>query len=103
MSADPKLTSKGRLIPEISYKEVYNLSYFGAKVLHPKTILLTGVANIPIWVKNTINAWCRGTKISNYPKSACSNLSAITVYFNPSLLTIRIKPDRNFLKAKVLI
>lgn len=103
MSADPKLTSKAQLIPEITYQEVFNLSYFGAKVLHPKTILPASEANIPIWVINTFNPGCSGTRISNYPKSAFVSLSAITGYLNKSLLTIHLKPGRNLLKTKVQI
>lgn len=103
MSADPKITSKARLIPEITYEDVYTLSSFGAKVLHPNTILPASQANIPIWVKNTFNPGCSGTKISNRPNCANNGLSAITGYLDISLLSVQTKPGGNLLKTKQLI
>ncbi len=100
MSADPKLTPKARLIPEISYQETYKLSYYGAKVLHPKTILPAGEDNIPIWVKNTFNTGSAGTRISNSHKSAKDTVTAITGYSNVNLFTVQFVPGRELLKIK---
>ena len=52
MSADPRLVPNARIIPEVSYREAIELSFFGAKVLHPKTILPVMKKKIPVWIKN---------------------------------------------------
>src|SRR5579885_3668469 len=63
MTADPRLVSTAHIIPEISYREAVELSFFGAKVLHPKTIQPVIKRKIPVWIKNTFNPSCPGTKI----------------------------------------
>ncbi|MGD8791997.1 MAG: aspartate kinase, partial [Anaerolineae bacterium] len=52
MSADPRLVLDARVIPVLSYAEVGELAYFGAKVLHPRTIRPVVERGIPLWVKN---------------------------------------------------
>ncbi|HLW78846.1 MAG TPA: aspartate kinase, partial [Terriglobia bacterium] len=52
MTADPRLVPAARIIPEISYREAIELSFFGAKVLHPKTIQPVMKKRIPVWIKN---------------------------------------------------
>ncbi|WP_440053798.1 bifunctional aspartate kinase/homoserine dehydrogenase I [Pseudoalteromonas sp. T1lg65] len=52
-SADPRLIKKATKVDVLSYKEAMELSYFGAKVLHPKTILPCAKANVPCEIKNT--------------------------------------------------
>lgn len=100
MSTDPKLTSRARLIPEISYQEVYKLSYYGAKVLHPKTIRPACEDNIPIWVKNTFNTGSEGTRISKSQKPAMDTITAITGYINVILFTVQVEPGRELLMIK---
>ncbi len=63
MTADPKIVPDARVIPEISYKEAMELSYFGAKVLHPKALEPAMEKNIPVRVKNTFNPDGEGTRI----------------------------------------
>jgi aspartate kinase len=48
LTADPRIVSEARTIPRLSYAEAAELAYFGAKVLHPKTILPAIVRNIPV-------------------------------------------------------
>jgi aspartate kinase len=103
MTADPGLTPGARLIPEISYSEVYELAYLGAKVLHPKTILAASEANLPLWVKNTFNPQCEGTKIGNCSLTNKFGVSAVTGIFNICLLTAQIMPGRNITKIKIQI
>ncbi|MEI5640829.1 MULTISPECIES: bifunctional aspartate kinase/homoserine dehydrogenase I [unclassified Pseudoalteromonas] len=52
-SADPRLIKKAMKVDVLSYKEAMELSYFGAKVLHPKTILPCAKADVPCEIKNT--------------------------------------------------
>jgi len=55
MTADPRVVPEARTLPEISYAEAAELSYFGAKVLHPKTILPAVERGIPLRIVNTFN------------------------------------------------
>ncbi len=63
MTADPKIVPSARTIPEISFREASELAYFGAKVIHPKTILPAVQKNIPVRVLNTFNPKAQGTVI----------------------------------------
>jgi aspartate kinase len=103
MTADPRLTPRARLIPEISYNEVHQLAYFGAKVLHPKTIFPAMKGDISLWVKNTFNPQCAGTRICNRPLSGKHEVSALTGLFNVSLITVQINPGEDVAKIKTRI
>jgi len=63
MSADPKVVNDAKTIPIMSFEEAAELAYFGAKVLHPKTILPAVKRNIPVRVLNTFNPKSKGTLI----------------------------------------
>ena len=63
MTADPRLVSEARTIPELSYREVAELAYYGAKVLHPKTIRPVIEAGIGLRVCNTFNPSLSGTRL----------------------------------------
>lgn len=62
-SADPRQVKQTRLIDRLSYDEAMELSYFGAKVLHPKTIGPLARVQIPCYIKNTLNPSAPGTCI----------------------------------------
>ncbi|GAB57325.1 bifunctional aspartate kinase/homoserine dehydrogenase I [Rheinheimera nanhaiensis] len=64
-SADPRQVKNAKLIDRLSYDEAMELSYFGAKVLHPKTIGPLARYNIPCYIKNTLNPTAPGTCIDN--------------------------------------
>ncbi|MGE5221733.1 MAG: aspartate kinase [Omnitrophica WOR_2 bacterium] len=63
MSADPRMVPNARTIPEITYREVAELAYFGAKVLHPKTIRPVVEAGIGLRICNTFNPQNPGTHL----------------------------------------
>ncbi len=65
MTADPRLTSNARIIPNISYQEAMELSHFGAKVIYPPTIQPVMSKGIPVWIKNTFAPADKGTVIQN--------------------------------------
>jgi len=88
MTADPRLVPDARVIPVLSYSEVSELAYFGAKVLHPKTILLTVQRGIPVWVKNTFNPTYPGTCILRDPNSSSATIKAVTAIEGLSMVTI---------------
>lgn len=62
-SADPRQVKQAKLIEHLSYDEAMELSYFGAKVLHPKTIGPLARFQIPCYIKNTLNPSAPGTCI----------------------------------------
>ncbi len=65
MTADPRLTSNARIIPNISYQEAMELSHFGAKVIYPPTIQPVMSKGIPVWIKNTFAPADEGTVIES--------------------------------------
>jgi aspartate kinase len=64
MTCDPRLIPGARVIERISYVEAAELAWFGAKVLHPKTIAPAVEQNIPVRVLNTHNVASQGTLVS---------------------------------------
>jgi len=62
-TADPRLERSARVVPELTFEEAGELAYFGAKVLHPKTILPAMRERIPVRVLNTFKPSERGTTI----------------------------------------
>ena len=64
-SCDPRFVSDAVLLRRMSYKEAMELSYFGAKVLHPRTIAPIAQFKIPCLIKNTLNPQGEGTLISD--------------------------------------
>jgi len=73
MTTDPRLCPDARRIKVISFDEAAELAYFGAKVLHPATVLPAIQKNIPVYVLNSLNPTCEGTKITaRGPR--CSNI-----------------------------
>lgn len=68
-SADPRMVKDAVLIEQLSYKEAMELSYFGAKVIHPKTIRPLALNRIPCVIKNTLAPQNPGTVINADSKS----------------------------------
>ncbi len=64
MTSDPRLIPAARVIEAISYVEAAELAWFGAKVLHPKTIAPAVEQNIPVRVLNTHNVTSPGTLVT---------------------------------------
>ena len=68
MNADPKKFDNTVLISELSYNDAIELAYYGASVIHPKTIQPLKAANIPLYVKSFLNIDQPGTKVSEFSK-----------------------------------
>lgn len=69
MSTDPRIVKDAVSLDEVSFAEASELAYFGAKVLHPKTILPAMKKNIPVRVLNTIHPENDGTVILSKPNN----------------------------------
>jgi aspartate kinase len=88
MSADPRFVPDARTIPTLSYREVAELAYYGAKVLHPKTIRPCVENGIPLRIKNTFNPDHPGTVIVSNGTAEQGDIKAVTAVKNQSLVTI---------------
>jgi aspartokinase/homoserine dehydrogenase 1 len=96
MTADPRLVPSAHIIPEISYRESIELSFFGAKVLHPKTIQPVMKKEIPVWIKNSFNPSCPGTKIGASASNGRPGVKAITSVSDADLVTISGRESLSF-------
>ena len=63
MTTDPTLCADARRVARMSFDEAADLAYFGAKILHPATLVPAMRGNIPVWVLNSRNPECPGTEI----------------------------------------
>lgn len=63
LNADPKIFANTVRYPEISYQETIEMAYYGASVIHPKTIKPLAVRQIPLYVKSFLDPTAEGTKI----------------------------------------
>ena len=88
LTADPRLVPTARLLREISYNEAAELAYFGAKVLHPKTLRPVVDAQIPVWIRNSFDPVKTGTRITAAGHPTEHGVRAITSIPNVSMITI---------------
>lgn len=89
LSADPSVVASAFVLPQVSYEEAMELSYFGAKVLHSATIAPAVAKGIPIHIKNTLRPKAAGTVISSEPGDWAGVAKGITSVDDITLLTLR--------------
>jgi aspartate kinase len=77
LTTDPRICKEARRIKVISFDEAAELAYFGAKVLHPATVLPAIQRDIPVFVLNSMNPSCEGTKITARPPQGRNIFKAI--------------------------
>jgi aspartate kinase len=77
LTADPRVVSDPRLVPELSFNEASELAYFGAKVLHPSTILPAVAKNIPVRILNSRRPDVQGTSITAEGRKSAGALTAL--------------------------
>ena len=88
MTTDPRIVPEARTIPQISYAEAMELSYFGANVLHPRTIEPAMREHIPVRVKNTFDPEFEGTLVVS-EKFQCKHVvKAVSLIKNVALINI---------------
>lgn len=91
MSADPRLVPEARSLPELTYREVSELAYYGAKVLHPKTMRPCVENGIPLRIKNTFNPDHPGTVIVEETSTGNGAFKAVTAIKGVSMITVEGK------------
>ena len=77
LTADPRVVPRPRLVPQLSFAEASELAYFGAKVLHPSTILPAMAKNIPVRILNSRRPDAPGTLITANPQPTDGHLTAL--------------------------
>lgn len=77
-ACDPRIVPDAKRLERLSYQEAMELSYFGAKVLHPKTIAPIAQHHIPCWIKNTSNPDAPGTEIGPRLENAAATVKGIS-------------------------
>jgi aspartate kinase len=88
LSADPRLVKDARTLNDISYSEAAELAYFGAKVLHPKTLRPVTEAGVPVWIRNSFAPENPGTRITSGGSPSTSGVKAITAITDITLITL---------------
>lgn len=75
MNADPRIVPEAKVLEKVSFNEAGELAYFGAKVLHPKTIKPAIEKNIPVRILNTFNVAAPGTLITNEEEESLKSVT----------------------------
>lgn len=97
MNADPKEFPDAQVIDTLSYREVVEMAYYGAQVIHPKTIKPLENKNIPLHVRCFLKPAIAGTVISNKP---VHNLPPIIVLKKNQVLMELSSKDFSFVEEK---
>jgi aspartokinase/homoserine dehydrogenase 1 len=87
LSADPNQVPDAFLLDQLSYREAFELAYFGARVIHPQALSPALESNLPVYVRNTFNPDCPGTRIdqTGHPEPPVKGLSGMA---DMTLITI---------------
>jgi len=100
LNADPKKFPAAELFDELSFQEVTELTFYGAKVIHPKTIRPLAQRGIPLFVRSFVDPDGNGTKISEQDKVATRHCFVFKE--NQLLVTLRVR-DNSFMDEKKLV
>lgn len=106
MTADPRLVKGAKVVPELAFEEAGELAYFGAKVLHPKTILPAMREKIPVRVLNTFKPRDKGTTIvSDFAERRSKSHTVEALTFKRPVIVIHVQSpeffDANGLMARI--
>ena len=102
MTTDPRICPDALRVKTISFEEAAELAYFGAKVLHPATILPAVQKTIPVWVLNSRNAENEGTKITAVAPPCKSPFKSIAAKKRLTIIDIvasRMLMSHGYMKA----
>jgi aspartokinase/homoserine dehydrogenase 1 len=88
MTTDPRIDRRAKVIPQVSYTEVGELAYYGAKVLHPKTVQPILDMGMPLRVRNTFNYEHPGTLVTAQSEPSSTVIKAVTAVRNVTMLTV---------------
>ena len=89
LTADPRIVPGGHLVKKISFAEAAEMAYFGAKVLHPATVLPALERNIPVVILNSRKPDLEGTRITSESVSSRNAVKSISCKRDITILNIR--------------
>jgi bifunctional aspartokinase / homoserine dehydrogenase 1 len=96
LTADPRICPDAVTLPEITFAEAIELSYYGAKVIHRKAIRPAMERGMPVWIKNSFQPDVLGTKIVQSLPESHRPVKAVTAVTNASLVTLTTRRDIHF-------
>jgi aspartate kinase len=96
LTADPRVCPKAVTLPEITFAEAIELSYYGAKVIHRKATRPAMERGIPVWIKNSFRPQVQGTKIVESLPANNRPVKAVTAVTQASLVTLTTRRDTHF-------
>ncbi len=88
LTTDPRIVPEARVLRRLAYDEISELAYFGAKVLHPKTIQPLVEKNIPVHFKNTFNPEHPGTMVMPRGEAGAGSIKAVTAIRSLTMMTV---------------
>ena len=88
LSTDPRIEPKAFSLPQLSYREAGEMAYFGAKVLHPRTMRPLIEAGIPLRIKNTMRPQHEGTLISHQTDTTPGQVRAVSTIRDVSVIML---------------
>lgn len=88
LTADPRVVPHAWVIREISFQEAMELSFFGAEVIHPCTLIPVIEKNLPVYIRNTLNPGSPGTRISGDAPPNGRAVTGIASIDNAAMITI---------------
>lgn len=88
MTADPKAVPDARVLPELHYREAAELAYYGAKVLHPRTMVPLAQKRIPLFIKNSFNPGFSGTRVAHDVEAGSYPVKALTAVQAQALVSV---------------
>ena len=88
-TTDPRLCPDAQRLAEVSFDEAAEMAFFGAKVLHPATVLPAMQKNIPVYVLNSRNPRNQGTCIRAHARRSKTAIKAIAAKTNMTIVTVK--------------
>jgi len=88
LTADPRLVREARTLPQVTFREAAEMSYFGARVLHPRTILPAAEAQIPLRVRSSFSPENLGTLITSDAPTLRHGVKTVTSIGGQAVVTL---------------
>ncbi len=103
LTADPRVVESPIRVESLSFTEAYELTYFGAKVLHPGTMIPAEVKGIPIDIRKSGDPGMPGTRVSSATHAGPARVRSITYLADVTVLTLtpRLRQDRNPFREQI--
>ena len=90
-TADPRIVPVAALIPQLNYREAGEMSYYGAKVLHQRTMIPVASKRIPVIVRNTLNPGAPGSVVDGRSNPGAHPVKAVTAIKDQALVSLEGK------------